>query len=95
MIPLKNLNTTSHACRSGCAACCIAPSITSTTSTMPQGKPAGKVCIHLNKQLLCKLFGKAERPKVCSDFSFDPEICGTCREEALQKLNWLEATTAG
>lgn len=101
MIPLKvldsalnNTDVANHACRSGCAACCIAPSITSTTSAMPQGKPAGKVCVHLNSNLLCELFATKERPKVCGAFKFDPEVCGTCREEALQNLNWLEANTS-
>lgn len=94
MIPLKNITSSKHACRSGCAACCIAPSITSTTSAMPQGKPAGKVCVHLNGDLLCELFAKPERPKVCSNFTFDAQVCGTCREEALNNLTWLEVTTA-
>jgi len=94
MIPLKNLETSSHACRSACAACCIAPSITSTTSAMPQGKPAGEICVHLNENLLCELFGQATRPRVCSAFNFDLEVCGTCREEALQNLAWLEASTS-
>lgn len=105
MIPLKSLdaylttnnrpaNTNSrHACRESCAACCIAPSISSTTAAMPQGKAAGKACVHLDKNLLCELFATAERPKVCGDFSFDAEVCGTCREEALNNLNWLEAST--
>ncbi|GLR63096.1 hypothetical protein GCM10007878_05310 [Marinospirillum insulare] len=61
---------------------------------MPQGKPAGKVCIHLNEELLCELFGQADRPKVCSDFSFDTEVCGSSRTEALETLNWLEKNTA-
>lgn len=94
MTLLKNLTSNPHACRSGCAACCIAPSITSTTAAMPQGKAAGKVCVHLDKNRLCELFGQAERPKVCSDFSFDAEVCGTCRENALNNLTWLELTTA-
>jgi len=95
MIPLKNLATDlKHACRADCAACCIAPSITSTTSVMPQGKPAGQTCVHLNKNLLCELFNQAERPKVCSAFNFDAEVCGACREEALQNLAWLEASTS-
>ncbi len=94
MIPLKNITTNNHACRSGCAACCIAPSITSSTSAMPQGKPAGEVCVHLNSDLLCELFDTSERPKVCSNFTFDPEVCGNCREDALKNLNWLEVHTA-
>ncbi|MDP3036789.1 MAG: YkgJ family cysteine cluster protein, partial [Rhodocyclaceae bacterium] len=37
-------------CRPGCAACCIAPSISSL------GKPAGVCCGHLNDALRCELF---------------------------------------
>jgi hypothetical protein len=33
------------ACRPGCAACCIAPSISSPIPGMPHGKPAGVRCI--------------------------------------------------
>jgi hypothetical protein len=29
-----------HACRPGCGACCIAPSITSPIPGMPDGKPS-------------------------------------------------------
>ncbi|HKM15407.1 MAG TPA: YkgJ family cysteine cluster protein [Marinospirillum sp.] len=101
MIPLKNLDaylntsdSSSHACRSGCAACCIAPSISSTTAAMPKGKPAGVACVHLNAQLLCKLFATTKRPKVCSDFGFDLDVCGKNREQALKNLNWLEEQTA-
>ena len=101
MIPLKALDSSlnitlssSHACRAGCAACCIAPSISSTTAAMPNGKPADVACVHLNAQLLCELFATSERPQVCSDYGFDAEVCGTCREEALANLNWLEASTA-
>lgn len=104
MIPLKNLDNVlentdngleiSHACRVGCAACCIAPSISSTTAAMPNGKPAGVACVHLNAQLLCELFATSERPQVCNDYGFDAGVCGTCREKALANLNWLEASTA-
>ena len=34
-------------CRPGCAACCIAPSISSPIPGMPHGKPAGVRCIQL------------------------------------------------
>lgn len=101
MIPLKALDSilnnapnASHACRVGCAACCIAPSISSTTAAMPEGKPAGVACVHLNAELLCELFATSERPQVCHDFSFDAQTCGSCREEALANLNWLEASTS-
>ncbi|MEO8036559.1 MAG: YkgJ family cysteine cluster protein, partial [Acidobacteriota bacterium] len=34
-------------CRTGCAACCIAPSITSPIPGMPEGKAAGVRCVQL------------------------------------------------
>ncbi|MCH1995921.1 YkgJ family cysteine cluster protein, partial [Achromobacter xylosoxidans] len=37
----------SLACRPGCGACCIAPSITRPIPGMPDGKPAGVPCIQL------------------------------------------------
>lgn len=103
MIPLKHPDessldeslviATSHGCRPGCGACCIAPSITSAIAGMPEGKPAGTACIHLTQDQLCGIFKQPGRPKVCSDFEFDPSVCGTCREEALERLNWLEEAT--
>ena len=38
-------------CRSGCAACCIAPSISSPIPGMPHGKPAGVRCVQLTADL--------------------------------------------
>ena len=35
------------ACRTGCGACCIAPSISSPIPGMPDGKPAGVPCVQL------------------------------------------------
>ncbi|MCB1812690.1 MAG: YkgJ family cysteine cluster protein, partial [Candidatus Competibacteraceae bacterium] len=52
-------------CRSGCGACCIAPSISSPIPGMLQGKPAGVRCVQLDEQNQCRLFGRPERPKVC------------------------------
>lgn len=82
------------ACRAGCGACCIAPSITSPIPGMPAGKPAGVRCIHLTVDYLCGIFTDPGRPKVCEDFQADPECCGTVREEALQMLTELEQCTA-
>lgn len=79
---------TAHACRPGCGACCIAPSISSL------GKPAGKVCVHLDADLLCGIFGKAERPACCSGLQASEEMCGTRREHALVWLETLERLTA-
>ncbi|WP_373388345.1 YkgJ family cysteine cluster protein [Pseudomonas alcaligenes] len=81
-------------CRTGCGACCIAPSISSPIPGMPQGKRAGERCLHLTAELRCAIFGQPERPSVCSGFSADPEVCGSSREEAIRLLGWLEQATA-
>ena len=82
--------TTQHKCRPGCAACCIAPSISSPIPGMPHGKPAGERCIQLTDDLLGKLIGSPDRPKVCFGFVFDPLICGENREEAMKIISDLE-----
>lgn len=81
-------------CREGCAACCIAPSISSPIPGMPNGKPAGVPCVQLNAEGLCKLFGTNLRPKVCGDLGANLEMCGHGKEEALVYLSDLEALTA-
>lgn len=81
-------------CRMGCGACCIAPSISSPIPGMPNGKRAGEPCVHLSEDFLCGLFGLPERPAVCAAFHADPLVCGTCREEAVRLLGWLEQATA-
>ncbi|WP_350297005.1 YkgJ family cysteine cluster protein, partial [Limnohabitans sp. Rim8] len=53
-------------CRSGCGACCTAPSISSPIPGMPSGKPAGVRCIQLADDLRCMLFGQDTRPLVCA-----------------------------
>jgi uncharacterized protein len=80
-------------CRSGCAACCIAPSITSPIPGMPNGKPAGQPCIQLDEELRCKLFGKPERPAFCGGLMPNEDMCGTSREQALFYLRALEEST--
>lgn len=81
------------ACRVGCGACCIAPSISSPIPGMPEGKPAGTRCVQLDEHNLCKLFGKPERPAVCGRFQAEPEACGNSRAEALTILGTLEEQT--
>ena len=81
-------------CRVGCAACCLALSISSPIPGMPEGKPAGVRCVQLDDQNRCKLFGLPERPEVCVRLQPNPEMCGTSAEEALAYLTWLEAVTA-
>ena len=80
-------------CRPGCAACCIAPSISSPMPGLPLGKPAGVACPHLDDALRCKLFGQAERPAVCSSLAPSAEMCGEDRVHALFFLNQLEHAT--
>lgn len=81
-------------CRPGCGACCIAPSISSSMPGLPQGKPAGEPCPHLDAALNCLLFTSPERPQVCGSLQPCEEMCGQTREEALAYLNALEAATA-
>ncbi|GCE31422.1 zinc/iron-chelating domain-containing protein [Dictyobacter alpinus] len=81
------------ACRIGCGACCIAPSISSPLPGMPDGKPAGVRCVNLSNDNRCQIFGKPERPAVCSSFQPDPDICGHSTHEALQLITLLERAT--
>jgi hypothetical protein len=76
------------ACRPGCAACCIAPSISSLA------KPAGEPCRHLTAELRCALFGLPERPACCGGLPPSSEMCGENREQALAYLGALERATA-
>jgi len=80
-------------CRTGCGACCIAPSIHSPLPGMPHGKPAGVACLHLTQDLRCALFGRSERPGFCSSLGPEPEMCGENRTEALARITRLEEIT--
>ena len=81
-------------CRPGCAACCIAPSISSPIPGMPNGKPAGVRCIQLDDALRCMLFGDPRRPAVCASLQPQPAMCGDSREHAMRWLDVLEAASA-
>jgi len=80
-------------CRPACAACCIAPSITSPIPGMPQGKPAGVACVQLDQDLRCRLFGQPERPAFCVSLRPHAEMCGDSREQAMAILMRLEVET--
>lgn len=80
-------------CRALCAACCIAPSISSAIPGMPNGKPAGVACVQLDAQLGCMLFGKPERPAVCLSLRPEASMCGNSAAQAMQYLAALEQTT--
>ena len=81
------------ACRIGCGACCIAPSISSPIPGMPDGKPAGVRCIQLTGDNRCKLFGRPERPAVCASLRPTAEMCRATDAEAYIWLAELERAT--
>lgn len=80
-------------CRPRCAACCIAPSISSPIPGMPHGKPAGVRCVQLDEHDRCKIFGLPERPAVCGSLQPDESMCGDSREQAMRWLGWMEDQT--
>ncbi len=80
-------------CRADCAACCIAPSISSPIPGMPHGKKAGERCIQLDESNRCKLFNNETRPAVCGDLQASPEMCGVSQQEALAYLTKLQKET--
>jgi len=80
-------------CRIGCAACCIAPSISSPVPGMAEGKPAGGRCVQLSDDNRCCLFGKPERPAVCVSLRPSAGMCGNSDAEALDRLTFLEQAT--
>ena len=80
-------------CHPGCAACCIAPSISSAMPGMPTGKPAGVRCIQLTEENRCRLFGLAGRPAVCGSLQPSEQMCGANSAEAMDLLTELERDT--
>ena len=80
-------------CRVGCAACCIALSISSPIPGMPHGKPSGVRCVQLTPDNRCRLYGRLERPVVCVRLRPDEEMCGETAEQALAWLFALEEAT--
>ena len=60
---------------------------------MPNGKPAGIPCLHLDQKFRCQLFGLPERPAFCRSLKPSPDMCGNSREEALEILSRLERLT--
>lgn len=81
------------ACRPGCGACCIAPSISSAIPGMPNGKLAGVRCVQLDAANRCKIFGDPRRPKVCGSLQPSSEMCGAENAHALAWLTQLERAT--
>ena len=84
-------------CRSGCGACCIAPSISSPIPGMPVingiSKPAGMRCVQLDAANRCRIFGQPERPAVCASLAPSPAMCGNTAAQAMVWLQTLEQAT--
>jgi uncharacterized protein len=80
-------------CRRGCAACCIIISISSPLPGMRGGKPAGIRCINLTDDNSCSLYGTADYPDVCRNFTPAAEMCGETDEHAFEYLERLEKLT--
>ncbi|MBP9804614.1 MAG: YkgJ family cysteine cluster protein, partial [Candidatus Accumulibacter sp.] len=74
----------------GCAACCIAPSISTPMPGHPLGKAAGEPCANLTDDLRCGLWGRPERPAVCAGLQPSAEMCGDHRPQAIAWLAALE-----
>jgi hypothetical protein len=60
---------------------------------MPNGKPAGQVCVQLTADFQCKIFSQPSRPSVCFDFKPVSDVCGESRKQALEVLTQLEEAT--
>ncbi len=61
---------------------------------MPRGKAAGVRCVQLSEDNRCLLFGKPERPAVCSSLRPMLEMCGDSAQAALIYLSELEIASA-
>ncbi|MFP4385163.1 MAG: YkgJ family cysteine cluster protein [Spirochaetia bacterium] len=80
-------------CRPGCGACCTAISISSPLPGMPDGKPAGVVCVNLLDDFRCAVHEQPDYPKVCREFKPSPEFCGKNRQEAIENIQKLDELT--
>lgn len=60
---------------------------------MPKGKPAGVRCIQLDAANRCRIFGRPERPAVCSQLQPSAEMCGDSSTQAMRFLVRLERDT--
>jgi len=60
---------------------------------LPEGKPAGVRCPHLDAALRCVLFGKPERPSTCVGLRPQLEMCGISAADAMATLVRWESLT--
>jgi hypothetical protein len=57
---------------------------------MPNGKPAGVPCVHLDADMNCVLFGDGRRPALCDAFTPERAVCADNRQQAMDRLAQLE-----
>ena len=81
------------ACRVGCGACCIAPSIVRPIPGMAGGKPAGVRCVNLDANNQCRLWGSAEYPETCRGFRAEAWLCGDSQADAMSRIEDHEQAT--
>jgi len=60
---------------------------------MDCGKPAGARCAQLTPDNRCRLFGRPERPKVCTSLQPSFDMCGNDDAEAMGLLSRMELLT--
>ena len=60
---------------------------------MALGKPAGVRCVQLDDAKRCRIFGRPERPAVCSQLRPCIEMCGARAQHAHAYLVRLERLT--
>lgn len=61
---------------------------------MPDGKPAGVRCLHLDDEARCRLWGDPRRPAVCASLKPGPDLCGVGTSDAMRIIGRLERLTA-
>ena len=89
-------------CRSGCGACCIAPSITSVipgraadgAPIQARGKSAGVRCVQLTDDNRCAIFADPRRPLVCLTLRASAEMCGANEDVAETRVHAMRFLTA-
>jgi len=61
---------------------------------LPDGKPAGVRCPHLDADTRCELFGSPLRPATCVGLQPAADMCGASRDDAIATLVRWETLTA-
>lgn len=61
---------------------------------MPNGKPAGVMCVNLDPETYhCRIWNTPEYPDPCRQFAPEASVCGDNRIQALELIAELERIT--